>query len=78
MRYRAITSEPQFRDELYFAKCPLLNKEATITARYYGTKWTPSDLQFTYRLSGTKCSLGSIGDSCHAMGRCPVNPPEYL
>ncbi len=81
MAWKISKQEPASRKEIYFGECPRFHKKAEITGHYTGTKWTESDLQLTYRLSGYTCSLlveaGEDG-ICPFAEKCPAIPPKYL
>ncbi len=78
MAWKNANQEPTSRKETYFAECPRFHKKAEITGHYVGTKWTESDLQLTYRLSGHTCSILIENTICPFAEKCRAILPKYL
>ena len=81
MAWKISKQEPTSRKETYFGECLRFHKKAEIAGHYIGTKWTESDLQLTYQLSGYTCNfLVDAGEDgiCPFAEECPVIPPKYL
>lgn len=83
MAWKMVRSEPTFKEEQYFGKCPRFDKDAIIIGYYHGNKWTKTDLQLTYQLEGYNCNMLT---NTHEDGFCPYVesgkcyfvPPKYL
>lgn len=69
------------KKETYYVECNRFHKKAEITGHYIGTKWTESDLQLTYRLSGYTCSIlteNRENGICPFTEKCLAILPKYL